>query len=126
MFKRIDHVEITTSDIDKCISFYRDVFGFTFKERMKPKSPDLEEVAFLTLNDTMLELVKLKGPTPFPSCPQIGFRSMAIEVDDMDKAIEYLKTKGVAVSWGPMDLGTSKRAEIKDWEGLTVELRQWL
>lgn len=125
MFKRIDHVEITTSDLDKCINFYSDVFGFKLKERMKPKSPELEEIAFLTLNDTMLELVKMKGIVPVPSCAQVGFRSMAIEVDDMDKAVEYLKTKGVAVTWGPLNIGTSKRAEIKDWEGLTVELRQW-
>jgi len=125
MFKRIDHVEITTSDLDKCINFYSDVFGFKLKERMKPKSPELEEIAFLTLNDTMLELVKMKGIVPVPSCAQVGFRSMAIEVDDMDKAVEYLKTKGVAVTWGPVNIGTSKRAEIKDWEGLIVELRQW-
>ena len=125
MFKRIDHVEITTSDLDKCINFYRDVFGFKFKERLKPKSPAIEEVAFLTLNDTMLELVKMKDTVPFPACAQVGFRSMAIEVEDMEKAIEYLKTKGVAITWGPMDVGGSIRAEIKDWEGLTVELRQW-
>jgi glyoxylase I family protein len=125
MFKRIDHVEITTSDLDKSINFYSDVFGFKFKERMKPKSPEVEEIAFLTLNDTMLELVKMKAPAPFPSCAQVGFRSMAIEVDSMDRAIEFLKTKGVAITWGPVDVGGSIRAEIKDWEGLTVELRQW-
>ena len=50
---------------------------------------------------------------------------MAIEVDDMDRAIEYLKSKGVSVSWGPVTLGTSKRAEIKDPDGLSIELRQW-
>jgi glyoxylase I family protein len=125
MFKRIDHVEITTSDLDKSINFYSDVFGFKMKERMKPKSPDVEEIAFLTLNDTMLELVKMKATVSFPACAQVGFRSMAIEVDNMDRAIEYLKTKAVAVTWGPMDLGGSIRAEVRDWEGLTVELRQW-
>ena len=43
----------------------------------------------------------------------------------MDRAIEYLKGKGVAVTWGPVNLGASIRAEIKDPDGLTVELRQW-
>jgi glyoxylase I family protein len=50
---------------------------------------------------------------------------MAIEVDDMDRAVQYLKGKGVEVSWGPVTLGTSKRAEIKDPDGLSIELRQW-
>jgi glyoxylase I family protein len=43
----------------------------------------------------------------------------------MDRAIEYLKGKGVEVSWGPVLLGTSKRAEIRDPDGLSIELRQW-
>jgi glyoxylase I family protein len=50
---------------------------------------------------------------------------MAIEVDDMDRAVQYLKGKGVEVSRGPVTLGTSKRAEIKDPDGLSIELRQW-
>ena len=125
MFKRIDHVEITASDLDRSIRFYTDVFGFTMKERIKPLAPDIEEIAFLTLGDTMLELLNMKNPAPNPGCAQVGFRSMAIEVDNMDRAIEYLKGKGVGVTWGPVNLGTSIRAEIKDPDGLIVELRQW-
>ena len=50
---------------------------------------------------------------------------IAIEVEDMDKAVEYLKAKGVEISSGPVVLGKSKRAEIKDPDGLSIELRQW-
>ena len=50
---------------------------------------------------------------------------MALEIEDMDKAIEYLAGKGVAVTWGPVTLGTSKRAEIRDLDGFPIELRQW-
>jgi len=125
MFKRIDHVEITARDLDRSIRFYTDIFGLTMKERIRQPAPDIEEIAFLTLGDTMLELLNMKNPAPNPECAQVGFRSMAIEVDDMDRAIEYLKGKGVAVTWGPVNLGTSIRAEIKDPDGLSVELRQW-
>jgi glyoxylase I family protein len=125
MFKRIDHVEITVSNLDRSIEFYTNVFGFKMKERLKPSAPEIEEIAFLTLGDTMLELLKMKNFVPSPPGGYVGFRSMAIEVDDMDRAIEYLKTKGVEVSKGPVKLPTSKRAEIKDIDGLTVELRQW-
>jgi predicted enzyme related to lactoylglutathione lyase len=95
------------------------------KERLKPSAPEIEEIAFLTLDDTMLELLKMKNFAPSPQGGYVGFRSMAIEVDDMDRAIEYLKKKGVEVSKGPVTLPASKRAEIKDIDGLTVELRQW-
>jgi glyoxylase I family protein len=125
MFKRIDHVEITSGDLERSIRFYKEVIGFTLKERIKPSSPEIEEIAFLTLGDTMLELLAIKNSAPAPKSPQVGFRTMAIEVDDMDQAIEYLKGKGVEVSWGPVTLGTSKRAEIRDPDGLSIELRQW-
>ncbi len=125
MFKRIDHVEITSGNLERSIRFYQEIFGFALKERMKPSSPGIEEIAFLTLGDTMLELLAIKNSAPPPKGPQVGFRSMAIEVDDMDRAIAYLRGKGVAVSWGPVTLGKSKRAEIRDPDGLSVELRQW-
>ncbi len=125
MFKRIDHVEITSGDLERSIRFYIEMFGFTLKERIKPSSPEIREIAFLTLGDTMLELLAIKDSAPATKGPQIGFRTMAIEVDDMDRAIEYLKGKGVGVSREPVTLGTSKRAEIKDPDGLSIELRQW-
>ncbi len=125
MFKRIDHVEITTGDLERSIRFYKEVFGFALKERRKPSSPEIEEIAFLTLSDTMLELLLITHSAPPPKGPQIGFRTMAIEVDDMDQAIEYLRGKGVEVSMRPVTIGTSKRAEIKDPDGLSIELRQW-
>jgi len=125
MFKRIDHVEIISGNLDRSIRFYKEIFGFALKERIKPSAPEIEEIAFLTLGDTMLELLAFKKSAPPPKSTQIGFRTMAIEVDDMDRAIEYLKGKGVEVSWGPVTLGTSKRAEIRDPDGLSIELRQW-
>ncbi len=125
MFKRIDRVEITSSDLERSIRFYKEVFGFALKERMKPSAPGINEIAFLTLGDTMLELLSIKNSAPPAEGPQVGFRTMAIEVEDMDRAIEYLKGKGVEVSWGPVTLGASKRAEIKDPDGLSIELREW-
>lgn len=54
----------------------------------------------------------------------IGYRIVALEIEDMDKAIVYLKSKGVEISMGPVNLGNSKRAYIKDPDGLSIELRQ--
>jgi glyoxylase I family protein len=125
MFKRIDHVEIVSGNLDRSIRFYTDVMGFAIKERRKPTSPGIEEIAFLTLGDTMLELLALTNAAPRFSGAQIGFRMMAIEVEDMDRAIDYLKGKGVEISMPPVTIGTSKRAEFKDPDGLSIELRQW-
>ncbi len=125
MFKRIDHVEITSGDLERSIRFYKEVFGFALKEKIKPSSGEIEELAFLTLGDTMLELLSIKNSAPPAKGPQVGFRTMAIEVDDMDRTIEYLKGKGIELLRGPITRGPSKRAEIKDPDGLSIELRQW-
>jgi glyoxylase I family protein len=31
----------------------------------------------------------------------------------------------VPITWGPVNLGDSRRAEIHDIDGLPIELRQW-
>lgn len=126
MFKRIDHIEITTGNMEKTIAFYTDILGFKLKERNKVDRPPLLEIAYLTLNDTMLELLAVKDPVPASTSPwQVSYRMMALEVDDMDKTVAYLKGKGIEISRGPVPMGKSKRAEIKDPNGLSIELRQW-
>ena len=126
MFKRIDHVEIIPGNTDITINFYTNILNFKVKERKQIDKPPMKEVIFLELHDTTIELVSVQNPSPRSSDPwQIGYRMFALEVEDMDEAIAYLKSKGVEISMGPVNLGKSKRAEIKDPDGLCIELRQW-
>lgn len=126
MFKRIDHIEIIPQDMESSIKFYTEILGFRLKMRHKVEAPPLEEVVYLTLGDTMLEFLKVKGPAPVSGEGwQGGYRMMAIEVEDMNKTVDYLREKGIKITWGPADLGRSMRAEIKDVDGIPIELRQW-
>ena len=126
MFKRIDHVEIIPIDFEKSIGFYTEVLGFIVKQRLKVAAPPLVEIAYLELGDTVLELMRVPDAACATTEPwSVGYRMMALEVGDMDQAIEYLAGKGVAITWGPVDLGRSKRAEIHDTDGFPIELRQW-
>ncbi len=126
MFKRIDHLEITTGNLKESVDFYTDVIGFKFKENMLVNHPPLYEIVFLTLGDTMLELLGVHQPDEQSQIIwQTGYHQMAIEVDNMEKALEYLKTKGVTISMDPVKTGTSSRAKILDPNGLSIELRQW-
>jgi glyoxylase I family protein len=126
MFKRIDHVEIIPSDFEKSIVFYTEVLGFTLKERMKVAAPPLEEVAYLKLGDSVLELLRVSDAACATTEPwSVGYRMMALEVENMEQAVEYLAEQGVPITWGPVNLGNSKRAEIHDIDGFPIELRQW-
>jgi glyoxylase I family protein len=131
-FKRIDHVEIVPLDMKSSIRFYTDILGFTVRERIKVEvlqsmqGHTVEEVAYLTLGDTTIEFIKVLDPTDTRFDPWgIGYRMIALEVDDMDETVEYLKDKGVEITFGPVTLGTAKRAEIADPNGIPIELRQW-
>jgi glyoxylase I family protein len=127
MFKRIDHTELIPSDYEKTISFYTDILGFKVKERIKLDRPPLYEVIYLTLGDTMMELLGVDKPAAASENPwKVSYCGLALEVDSMDKTTAFLKDKGVEIVWGPMDLGGSIRAEIRDPDGMTIELREWL
>ena len=39
--------------------------------------------------------------------------------------IAYLERKGIAIVREPVDLGDSFRGEIRDPDGLIIELQQW-
>jgi hypothetical protein len=51
---------------------------------------------------------------------------MALEVDDMQQALDYLKKKGIEATWGPITRPSYARAEIRDPDGNAIELRQWI
>ena len=55
----------------------------------------------------------------------LGYRMIALEVDDMQKTVDYLRTKGVDIVWGPTVRETYSRAEICDPNGYRIELRRW-
>jgi catechol 2,3-dioxygenase-like lactoylglutathione lyase family enzyme len=130
MFKRIDHVEIVTDQPARAEEFYTDVLGFTVKARDRIERSGLGvpiDLVYLDLGGTVVELITYDGATvdPAPQQEHLGYRMIAIEVDDMQRAAEYLKTKGVDIVWGPRVAPTYARAEIRDPNGYHIELRQW-
>ena len=130
MFKRIDHIEIVTDKIEPTIAFYTDVLGFTLGARDRIERPGTDivlNIAYLGLGGTTVELMSYQGlpVAPEPEKEHLGYRMMALEVDDMNEAAAYLKTKGVDIVWGPVFRDNYARAEICDPNGYRIELRHW-
>lgn len=127
MFRRIDHVEIIPADFERSLDFYREILGFETWQRTAVEMPPLNEIAYLKLGDTMLELLSVDGAVEVAAEQwRVGYRMMALEVENMEEAVQYLKDRDVPITWGPMDLGGgTKRAEIQDPDGLGIELREW-
>jgi catechol 2,3-dioxygenase-like lactoylglutathione lyase family enzyme len=130
MFKRIDHVEIVTDRLADTERFYTEILGFTVRERdriARPGSDQALNLIYLDLGGTTVELIKFDGVpvAPEPAKEHLGYRLMALEVEDMKKALAYLSTKGIEAVWGPMFRDTYARAEIEDPNGYRIELRHW-
>src|SRR5438477_2890496 len=102
MFKRIDRVEIVTDQLDRTVQFYTEVLGFTVKARDRIERSGLGvpiDLVFLDLGGTVVELISYEGAAvdPAPQTEHLGYRMMALEVDDIQKAADYLTTKGVDI-----------------------------
>lgn len=130
MFKRIDHIEVVTARPERAVAFYTDVLGFRVRSRQRvPASPlGPLDLVYLELGGTTVELMCYPEASPpaREDGERLGYRMMALEVDDMDAALAYLKGKGVAPTWGPMKRPSYARAEIRDPDGNSIELRQWM
>jgi glyoxylase I family protein len=128
MFKRIDHIEIVTNDLPQTERFYTDILGFRVRRHDRIERPGgALNLTYLDLGGTTVELISYEGVAvvPAPESEHLGYRMMAIEVDDMGRAAEYLKNKGVEIAWGPVVREAYARAEICDPNGFRIELRQW-
>jgi glyoxylase I family protein len=128
MFKRIDHVEIVTDQPEETAAFYTEVLGFRVKTRDRIERPGSAlNLVYLDLGGTVVELISYEGVAvdPAPRLEHLGYRMIALEIDDMQKTVDYLKEKGVDIVWGPVTRPTYARAEICDPNGYRIELRQW-
>ncbi|MBI4295779.1 MAG: VOC family protein [Chloroflexi bacterium] len=127
MFKRIDHVAVMPADTQGAVDFYTKILGFTIKERTKiTGSAPVEEIIFLQLGDTFLKIIGVKDPLPPSKEPwQVSYKRISLEVDNMEEAVRFLKSKGIKMTLEPSPTAKTKRAEFQDPSGLSVELRQW-
>jgi catechol 2,3-dioxygenase-like lactoylglutathione lyase family enzyme len=129
MFKRIDHVELITDQPERTEKFYTEVLGFKVRSRgrVPQQNSAFLNLVYLDLGGTTVELMSYEGaiPSAAPTGLHLGYNLIALEVEDMTQALDYLKSKGVGAVWGPVTLKNAARAEITDPNGYHIELRQW-
>lgn len=112
------------------LAFYREVLGFRESSRTRvPETPlGPLDIVYMELGGTTVEIMTYpKSAIPPASTERrLGYQLMALEVDDMDQALQLLKARGIAPSWGPVKRPDYARAEIRDPDGNGIELRQWI
>ncbi len=95
---QLDHVAHAVSDIDKTLTMYTELFGFTLHSR-ETLSEHLVEVAFLKLDNSLIEiLTPLEGNTSLQHFLQSrgdSLHHLAFSVPSIEEELKILSKKGV-------------------------------
>jgi methylmalonyl-CoA epimerase len=93
----VEHVAIAVDDIDAALAKYREVFGLSAGEREYVESQKTE-TARLPLGHSALELISPRGNESlvrFLERRGPGLHHIAIEVEEIEKALQFLDQMGV-------------------------------
>ena len=119
--QRLDHVGFTVPDLDEASTFLVDVLGCEYLYSLGPFRHDdsdwmtehlnvhpravMAENRFFRLGgQAVFEVFHYAAPDQDPTPPRnsdIGGHHVALYVDDLDAAIDYLRSRGVTVLAGP-------------------------
>ena len=120
MVKKLLHTRYRVHDLEKTVSFYRDVLGL--KEVRRQTSGRGSQLVFLKApgSDEEVEICKFDESGPVMVGPDLT--QLAFEVDDLEKFAKEAAAKGYPLSDGPHSSGTGKIAFIDAPEGYEIEL----
>ena len=123
MVKRLLHTRYRVQDLEKTVSFYKDVLGL--EEVNRHTSPRGSQLVFFKApgSEELIEICKFDASGPV----QVGqdITHLAFEVDDLEAFAKHSAAKGYPLSDGPTQTSSgSVIAFIDAPEGYEVELIQ--
>jgi catechol 2,3-dioxygenase-like lactoylglutathione lyase family enzyme len=119
--KKIGHVVYTVSDLERTSKFWTEIMGFKFSDRNEAGM-----VFFRNSTDHhTVALMQAKENTPLPKRGQVGFDHFALEVatvSELFKIRDFLKAKGVTITYASMDqIGNDgKSRPASEWRRATT------
>lgn len=139
--RRFDHVGITVADLDAAIAFFVSL-GLEPDGRMFVEGAFIDtvcgipgsrsEICMMRVpgGDTTVELSSFVRPDPVPGSSsamanELGLRSVAFQVDDIQAAVDTVAADGYALIGGIGEYeGVWRMAYVRGPEGITVALAE--
>ena len=120
MVKKLLHTRYRVHDLEKTVSFYKDVLGL--EEIRRQTSGRGSQLVFLKAprSEEEIEICKFDESGPVVVGPDLTH--LAFEVDDLDKFAKEASAKGYPLSDGPHASGIGKIAFVDAPEGYEIEL----
>jgi methylmalonyl-CoA epimerase len=104
MFKGVDHVVVAVKDLDAAVGRYEALYGVPVSDRSEAPAAGMK-MAFFRFPDSYVELVSNLGEDG-PIAKRLadrgeGVHIIAMKVDNLEKAVEELRGKGVRLVGDP-------------------------
>jgi methylmalonyl-CoA epimerase len=131
MVVKIDHIAIAVQNLDEAIKVYKEALGLELAGEEEVPEQGVR-VAFLPIGDTRLELLEpLSSESPvakFLEKRGEGIHHICLEVEDLEKTLAELASKGVKLIDEKPRLGAHGRkmafVHPKSLHGVLLELYQ--
>jgi lactoylglutathione lyase len=123
MIKKLLHTRYRVSDLEKTVSFYKEVLGL--EETARSRSPRGSEIVFFKApqSEEQIEICKFDPSGPVNVGTDITH--LAFEVEDLDAFAKRAAAKGYPLSDGPTSTGNGSGFGFIDApEGYEIELIQ--
>ena len=138
-----NHTSFTVSDLDRSLSFFRDILGFEVTSKA-PRDPQAIQhitgvedaevmIAYVRAPGHSVELIQYLRPDrrarPHSRPCDVGFAHLAFDVDNIESAVTAAEEFGVRPIAAPYvtDAGPNaggKVVYLRDPDGITIELIQ--
>jgi lactoylglutathione lyase len=120
MVKKLLHTRYRVKDLEKTVSFYKDVLGL--KEIRRHTSGRGSQLVFFKASGSEEEIEICKFDESGPVIVGPDLTHLAFEVDDLEAFAREAAAKGYPLSDGPHASGSGKIAFIDAPEGYEIEL----
>jgi lactoylglutathione lyase len=120
MLRKLLHTRYRVADLEKTLSFYKDVLGL--EEVKRHESPRGSKLVFLKApeSEELIEICQFDGSGPV----EVGYdlTHLAFQVDDLEAFAKHAASKGYPLSDGPTESKSGVFAFIDAPEGYEIEL----
>jgi lactoylglutathione lyase len=121
--KKLLHTRYRVNDLEKTVSFYKEVLGL--EETKRHKSPRGSELVFFRTpnSDELIEICSFPASGEVSMCSDLTH--LAFEVEDLEAFAKHAESKGYPLSDGPTESSSGTFAFIDAPEGYEIELIEY-
>lgn len=121
--QKVDHLVITTSDLDKCLAFYVGILGMELDESNNRFALRFGESKF-NIHTRKAEFL------PAAQNPTYGSLDLCLRMDEpIDEIVKEIEAKGYPIEEGPVirhgALGTMQSVYLRDYDGNLIEISSY-